>query len=390
MYAKLKVRITVILELTFFLGGCYSQSLQNVTALHKHLLNDYRNSPIIRPILNQKDPVNVHLHLYLHRLVKFDEINGLIYIIATLGMAWIDEIKVWDSGHFGLSKIHFMGSEVWTPDIRLINQGGQLLSVRCTAPEDEVTYDDKGNAYCFIAHQFVISCSPNMFRFPFDEHTCPLLFQTKAPVSEILLVAPKLITDIHFVSTFLQWKLTPLNFELSRDETLFIPQVTYFVLLQRNPYFILLNVVLPNCLLGVLHFLVFYLPIESGERISYSCTIYLAIIVFISNISSLLPQTSNPISVFNVIMFSQLCFSSCVMAAVIIITRVYYIDEGTRMSALVKKVCLTRGGQLHRVKLNGINPWKEIGKSMDRLMFYIFLFFMCAEVVVVCVLVQEI
>jgi hypothetical protein len=342
---------------------------------------------MIRPIWNQTDSVKVQLRLLLHKLVKFDEVSGLLYILATFGMLWKDEYKVWDSEHFGISKINFKGSDVWTPDIRLINQGGQLLSVRCTSSEDEVTYNDKGDAYCFIAHQFVISCSPNMFKFPFDEHKCSLQFQPKDIESEILLETPTLESDIDFVDTFLQWKLIPLNFEMSKAPKLPLTKVTYYVLLQRNPYFLLINVVLPNYVLGVVHLLVFYLPIETGERISYSITIYLALVVFMSNISSMLPQTSNPISVFNVMLFTQLFFSSCIMAAVIFISRLYYTDNRKRASTLLVKIFLRKKmGKIHQEDSSGFNAWKEIGKSLDKVLFYLFLFCMCSEIVIVFLL----
>jgi hypothetical protein len=313
----------------------------------------------------------------------------MLYIIASFGMFWVDELKVWDKTHFGISKISFKGSDVWTPDVRLVNQGGELLNVRCTSSEDEVTYDNQGNAYCFLAHQFVVSCSPDMFRFPFDEHSCSLQFLAKATKSEITFTSAKIEADINFEDSFLQWKMMPLNSEISTTGEVPISKVTYYVLLQRNPYFILINVIFPNCILGCVHLLVFFLPIESGERIGYSITIYLALVVFMSNISSMLPQTSNPISVFNVMLFGQLFISSCIMAAVILISRLYYSDQRENVSNILRKMFLRKKkGKIHQEETSGFNPWNDIGKSLDKMMFYIFLLCMCTEVLVVFILLR--
>lgn len=384
-----KLLYCIVLQFLLVTSGCSSCSFENVTALYRFLLDDDRNVRMIRPIFNQTKPVTVDLSLFLHSLVNFDDIHGLLYIIASFGMFWVDELKVWDEMHFGISKISFKGSDVWTPDVRLVNQGGELLNVRCTSPEDEVTYDNKGNAYCFLAHQFIISCSPNMFRFPFDEHSCSLQFLAKATQLEVMFNSAELDAEINFDDTFLQWKMTPLNSEISTTGKVSISKVTYYVLLQRNPYFILINVIFPNCVLGCVHLLVFFLPIESGERIGYSITIYLALVVFMSNISSMVPQTSNPISVFNVMLFSQLFISSCIMASVIFISRLYHADRRENVSTLLRKMFLRKkNGKVHEVETSNLNPWNDIGKALDKMMFYIFLFCMCTEVLIMFLLLK--
>ena len=56
-----------------------------------------------------------------------------------------------------------------------------------------------------------------------------------------------------------------------------------------------INILLPVIFLGSLTIVVFLIPAESGEKISYSITVLLAISVFLSIISTILPRNSDDV-----------------------------------------------------------------------------------------------
>jgi hypothetical protein len=64
--------------------------------------------------------------------------------------------------------------------------------------------------------------------------------------------------------------------------------------LKRNSGYYLLNLILPICVVGILNLFVFLLPPESGERVAYSITVLLWIVVFLTITSNSLPGTSEP------------------------------------------------------------------------------------------------
>ena len=62
--------------------------------------------------------------------------------------------------------------------------------------------------------------------------------------------------------------------------------------LQRRPKFVLLNTIIPCCAIASLGLLVFFIPAESGEKVSFGMNVLLAFAVFLLMIAENMPQTS--------------------------------------------------------------------------------------------------
>ena len=88
--------------------------------------------------------------------------------------------------------------------------------------------------------------------------------------------------------------------------------------LRRKPIFLVINVLLPVMFLAFINVLVFILPSESGERISYSITVLLSIAVFLTLVGDNLPKTSEPMSILSYYMMLILVLSTLICFAVIL------------------------------------------------------------------------
>ena len=73
---------------------------------------------------------------------------------------------------------------------------------------------------------------------------------------------------------------------------MFFDQMVMEIKLIRRHLFYAVIFMLPNVLLYALSALVFLVPVESGEKISFSITILLAFVVSFGTISELLPASS--------------------------------------------------------------------------------------------------
>jgi len=71
--------------------------------------------------------------------------------------------------------------------------------------------------------------------------------------------------------------------------------ITYTIVLRRKPMFFTYNLVFPCVLLMVIGILVFCLPPESGEKVSLSVTVLLAMTVYQLLIAETIPATSDVI-----------------------------------------------------------------------------------------------
>ena len=102
--------------------------------------------------------------------------------------------------------------------------------------------------------------------------------------------------------------------------------------------FVVLNLILPVVCMTVLNLLVFVLPVESGERVSYSITVLLAIAVFFTLVGENLPKTSFRTAIVSYFLFSYLIISTVICAFVILSSSLYYADAKRPVPKLLLRV----------------------------------------------------
>lgn len=73
------------------------------------------------------------------------------------------------------------------------------------------------------------------------------------------------------------------------------PDVTYTVKIMRKPLYYLYNLIIPCIFVLACAVLVFYLPPESGEKVSLGVTVLLALTVFLLLVADIMPPQSNSI-----------------------------------------------------------------------------------------------
>ncbi|VEN52990.1 unnamed protein product, partial [Callosobruchus maculatus] len=69
------------------------------------------------------------------------------------------------------------------------------------------------------------------------------------------------------------------------------PDITYTIQLRRRPLFYVFNLILPCILINGIALLVFYVPSESGEKVTLGISALLSMTVFLMTIRETLPPT---------------------------------------------------------------------------------------------------
>ena len=111
--------------------------------------------------------------------------------------------------------------------------------------------------------------------------------------------------------------------------------------LKRNSGYYLLNLILPICVLGILNLFVFLLPPESGERVGYSITVLLSIVVFLTITSNSLPGTSEPrMPTIFLLLTGYVVISVLIVISVIIGLMFYPRDQELSVSPYWKSLIL--------------------------------------------------
>ncbi|XP_045166257.2 neuronal acetylcholine receptor subunit alpha-7-like [Mercenaria mercenaria] len=291
----LKMQITVVLlVVSTLMDVAKCSTLNDSKQLVSDLLETYDRRQ--RPVLNQSQPVVVLCEYILKGIQGFSEVDGMLKVRGTLYMEWIDQSLIWDVKTYGnIRSFSFPVSDVWYPKIVLLNSFDEPNPVGKDWMNIRVSHD--GKAKLFGMEVFKISCDADVTFFPFDTQTCSMFFIAFGNTfNEVKLFSDTSASDDPLIKQTLknkEWSLQ--NFTTRRVHQPMQRDliVTTFVM-KRLPAFLILNIFLPVLCLALINVLVFLLPPESGERISFAVTVLLSMAVYMTIIENNLPKISKP------------------------------------------------------------------------------------------------
>ncbi|XP_035828665.1 acetylcholine receptor subunit beta-type acr-3 [Aplysia californica] len=157
--------------------------------------------------------------------------------------------------------------------------------------------------------------------FPFDEQKCTLTFLSMSYNDQQLKFIPlRKKVDVNSLTSHGEWNIVDACVDTENS-----PQITYR--LQRRHVFLLLNTVLPIVFLSLLNIMVFLIPEESGEKISFGITVLLALALSMSMASSMLPRDSTSVSLLIIYIFVLLIISLLTVVLSIVVVLFYHLDE---------------------------------------------------------------
>ncbi|XP_053399139.1 neuronal acetylcholine receptor subunit alpha-6-like [Mercenaria mercenaria] len=153
--------------------------------------------------------------------------------------------------------------------------------------------------------------------------------------------------------------------------------VIFSVKIKRKPLYVLLSVIMPIIMLSALNIFVFVLPCDSGEKASYSITVFLAFAVFLSIISATFPENSEVIALFSIYLIVQTLQSTVITLIALVLARCASFDADKTpvplwlqclLTVLSCQCCCRRRIRKNQVAdmesdSKGISKIKEIAKT---------------------------
>ncbi|XP_069131613.1 acetylcholine receptor subunit beta-like 1 [Argopecten irradians] len=328
-------------------------SLTDVTKLQADLLVGYNK--YLRPADITAQPVYVNITYYLVGIRDFDEVTGKFAVTAFMSVTWVDSRMTWDPTAYNSTYyLPFAGSQVWKPNIILVNPFTSVSRVG----EDfmEIRYLFNGGASWSPGDVMTSACDIDVTYYPFDTQKCVLrIMPWGSPSSEIEFLTNAENADLSFYAPHGTWDLIG-----TKTESVVSGGLSYYnveITMERRPLFFVVNIVLPILFMAFLNSLVFILPVESGERVSYAITVLLAIAVFLTLVGDNLPKTSQPMSILCYFLLTDLIMSSVVSIVTILGLRIYYIDDRPVPRWLCRLVvCLSCGSNRKRTSTERVTP----------------------------------
>ncbi|XP_061755533.1 neuronal acetylcholine receptor subunit alpha-9-II isoform X2 [Nerophis ophidion] len=264
---------------------------------HK-LLNDLMDnySSALRPVEDTDRALNVTLQITLSQIKDMDERNQVLVAYLWIRQRWHDAYLTWNKEDYdGLEIIHIPSNLVWRPDLVLYNKADDALS----GPMDtnvklryngEITWDAPAITKS--------SCVVDVSYFPFDSQQCNLTFGSWTyNGNQVDIFMDMDSGDLSDFVENVEWECH--GMPATKNVIMYgccsdpYPDITYTVLLQRRSSFYIFNLLLPCFLISFLAPLGFYLPADSGEKVSLGVTVLLALTVFQLMVAESMPPSES-------------------------------------------------------------------------------------------------
>ncbi|XP_049713455.1 5-hydroxytryptamine receptor 3A isoform X2 [Elephas maximus indicus] len=244
----------------------------------------------------------------------------------------MDEFLQWHPEDFdNITKLSIPTESIWVPDI-LINE---FVDVGKSPNIPYVYVQQNGNVQNYKPLQVVTACSLDIYNFPFDVQNCSLTFtswlHTIQDINISLWRKPEKVK--YDRSVFMnqgEWELLGVLTQFQKfsiEASNYYAEMKFYVVIRRRPLFYAVSLILPSIFLMVMDIAGFYLPPDSGERVSFKITLLLGYSVFLIIVSDTLPATAigTPlIGVYFVVCMALLVIS---LAETILIVRVVHKQD---------------------------------------------------------------
>ena len=292
----------------------------------------------VRPSKSYTEPTNVYVSFHLCTINGLDESAEKLTTTGYLVLSWYDTELVWNISDFGnMSYTYFPQDDVWKPDMALKNSVKQYKEMGVETLNVFVDY--YGYILWYPFQLFESFCAIDITHFPFDIQTCKFKFGAWSySKSEVNMSVYGEGIDISEFETNSEWDIIGSDDEMeeSSEESL----VIFILKLKRKPRFMMLNVILPTVMLSTLSVLTFLLPCDSGEKSCYAVTVFLSFSVFLTIVSSSLPQNSDTISLFSVYLVIQTGQSTLITIIAMALIRMSLFKQETPIPKFL--ICLVQ------------------------------------------------
>ncbi|NWT81728.1 ACH10 protein, partial [Lanius ludovicianus] len=289
-------------------------------------------SSALRPVEDTDRALNVTLQVSLAQIIDMDERNQVLTSYLWVRQTWLDAHLTWDKdGYGGIDSIRIPSSYVWRPDIILYNNadehfGGSMETNVVLRSDGQIMWDSPAITKS--------SCKVDVSYFPFDGQQCRLTFGSWTYNGNQIDLHNQLDTgDLTDFVENVEWEV--LGMPATRNVITYgccsepYPDVTYTLLLRRRASFYIFNLLLPCIMVSFLAPLGFYLPADSGEKVSLGVTVLLALTVFQLLVAESMPP-SESVPLIGKYYIATMTMITASTALTIFIMNVHHCGPGAR------------------------------------------------------------
>ncbi|NXD87634.1 ACH10 protein, partial [Halcyon senegalensis] len=350
--------------------GCQGAQGRFAYKLLHDLFTNY--SSALRPTEDTDRALNVTLQVTLSQIIDMDERNQVLTSYLWVRQAWLDAHLTWDKDAYdGIDSIRIPSSYVWRPDIILYNNaddhfGGSMETNVVLRSDGHIMWDSPAITKS--------SCKVDVSYFPFDGQQCLLTFGSWTYNGNQINLHNQLDTgDLTDFVENVEWEV--LGMPAKRNVITYgccsepYPDVTYTLHLRRRASFYVFNLLLPCIMVSFLAPLSFYLPADSGEKVSLGVTVLLALTVFQLLVAESMPP-SESVPLIGKYYIATMTMITASTALTIFIMNIHHCGPGARpIPAWARRLILHHMARLccvYEVGESCKNPQQALAEQVSR------------------------
>lgn len=254
-----------------------------------------------RPVKDHHKAVDLEMNIAYVTLVGLSDRDQVMTSNIWIRLFWKNEFLTWNPPDYeNVTAITVSRFAVWKPDIVLYNSAdSNALKTLMDQYKTNIIIDHTGLNTWYIPAILVSSCGINIQYFPFDYQRCELKFGSWSHVGKELDLKVRggiMDMDMSFYeesSDFILHSTSAVRnvvkYSCCPDEFL---DITYSIVLLRNPFFFTFNVIIPTVILTVIASLTFAFPEETGEKIGLTVNCLLSVCILMMMVADLTPVDS--------------------------------------------------------------------------------------------------
>ncbi|KAK3098636.1 hypothetical protein FSP39_021439 [Pinctada imbricata] len=268
---------------------------------------------------------------------------------------WVDPNLSWESRDYGgIESLYVPAKEIWLPDIVLYNNADGNYEVTLMT---KAILHSNGSVVWEPPAIYKSSCIIDVEFFPFDIQLCIMKFGSWSydgmQVDLVHLCAKDDEStdviqhgiDLRDFYPNVEWDILDVTAKKNYKQYICCPEtfpdLTFNITIRRKTLFLTVNLIIPCVAISFLTVLVFYLPSDSGEKITLCISILLSLTVFFLLLADIIPPTSIVVPLIGkYLLFTMILVTLSILVTVIVLN-VHFRSPSTHcMSSWVRGLFL--------------------------------------------------
>ncbi|BFY98789.1 hypothetical protein BsWGS_01830 [Bradybaena similaris] len=301
------------------------------TRLIEKILHNYNNAA--RPVYNASQTVTVKFGITLTQISDMDEVNQVLTINVWLEQEWVDERLTWEPKDYNnLQILRIPCEKLWLPDIVLYNSADDYTTGYMNS---KAMVNHNGTVFWPPPAKFRSSCKIDITYFPFDDQMCELKFGSWTYDGfQVNITNRSSNVDLANYVFSGEWEL--IDVRIRRTEVTYAcciepyPDVRFTIVIRRKTLYYLFNIIFPCLWLTILSLLGFWLPPDSGEKITLGITVLLAFSVFMLLIAESMPATSEFVPLIGIYLTVTMGMTSLSIILTVFVLQLHHVGPHKR------------------------------------------------------------